>query len=447
MAAMRAIVVLGLAASAGCTRLSVDFTCKNDTDCTSDSGQPGFCQPTGRCSVLDTSCPSTKYRYTDYAGDLSGQCTTSVDCIAEIRAGADLTCARTPADVWCWGGGIKAPTPLVLPPELPAGNVAQIALGGLGMSSTGGTAPAICLRSTTGDVYCSATLQQTAAKIAQLKASDVAIGANHACAVTTDGQVMCWGANNSGQLGDGSNTARPMPVPVTGALASVKRVAAGFEDTCAVTMDGTVWCWGSDEEDQLGRDFFIPPSDSNPDKVQAADDGLPVQATAVALGDHFACALRNGATVLCWGDNQHDQLGDDRQLPVDARPLPSSSSSPTPGRVHMQTAASFSQLSSGGGHSCGVDGNHELWCWGENQAGQSAAASSASLQKPTLVDSGAGAPIPADSVAVGRQHTCAASTRRGVMCWGSNESGQIGIGTASATELPRAVPLSCPDPR
>jgi alpha-tubulin suppressor-like RCC1 family protein len=268
-----------------------------------------------------------------------------------------MTCARTSSAVSCWGGGISTPTPLALPADLPAGDVVEIALGGLGMSSTGGAAPAICLRSMANDVYCAATLLQTPAKIAQLKASDIAIGASHACAVTIDGQVACWGANNSGQLGDGSNMARSMPVPVTGGLANVKRVAAGFEDSCAVTMDGTLSCWGSDEQDQLGRRLFIPPSDSNPDKVQNADDGLPVQATAVALGDHFACALRNDATVLCWGDNEHDQLGDDRQMPIDSRPLPSTNSSPVPGRVHMRTAASFLQVSSGGGHSCGVDNN------------------------------------------------------------------------------------------
>jgi alpha-tubulin suppressor-like RCC1 family protein len=444
MSAMRAIVMLGVAGIAGCTKLSVDFTCKDDTDCTSESGQPGVCEPNNRCGVPDASCPNL-YRYTDYAGALSGQCTPSFDCIAELRAGADMTCARTSGAVSCWGGGISMPTPLALPADLPASNVVEIALGGLGMTSTGGTAPAICLRSMASDVYCAATLQQTPAKIAQLKASDISIGANHACAVTTAGQVACWGANNSGQIGDGSNTARSMPVPVTGGLTNVKRVAAGFEDTCAVTMDGTVWCWGSDDHDQLGRKFFPPPSDACPAQIPNADVGVPVQAMAVALGDRFACALRNDATLLCWGDNQHDELGDDRQMPVDSEPLPSDTiSSPTPGRVHMRAAVSFSQVSSGGGHSCGVDSNHQLWCWGENQQGQSTAASSSSLQEPTLVDNGSGLPIPADNVAVGRQHTCASSTGRGVMCWGSNASGQIGSSTTGATALPTAVPLLCP---
>jgi alpha-tubulin suppressor-like RCC1 family protein len=109
----------------------------------------------------------------------------------------------------------------------------------------------------------------------------------------------------------------------------------------------------------------------------------------------------------------------------------------------MRTAVAVSQASSGGGHSCAVDSHHQLWCWGDNQLGQSAAAPSPSLQEPTPVDNGAGTPLQVDNVAVGRQHTCAVSSA-GVMCWGSNADGQIGIGTTGATAPPTAVPLVCP---
>jgi alpha-tubulin suppressor-like RCC1 family protein len=383
------------------------------------------------------------HRYTGYAGMLSGQCTASFDCISELRAGADTTCARTSSAVLCWGDGISTPTPVTLPADLPAGSVAEIALGGLGTSSGGGTGPGICLRSTNGDVYCAAKLDQVPAKLASLKAIGLAVGANHACAVTTGNQVACWGANNSGQIGDGSTMPRPTPMQAS-SVANVKQVATGFEDTCAVAMDGTVWCWGSDQEDQLGRGFFIPPFDDTPDKITSDPDGSAVQAMSVTLGDHFACALRSDATVLCWGDNQHDELGDDRQLPVDSRPVPSPNSSPTPARVHTRTATSFSQVRSGGGHSCAVDSSHQLWCWGENQLSQSTAASSPSLQAPTLVGNGAGTPLQVDNVAVGRDHTCASSTSRGVMCWGSNANGQIGYGATGTAATPTAVPLSCP---
>jgi alpha-tubulin suppressor-like RCC1 family protein len=433
MSAMRAIVMLGVAVLAGCTELRTDFTCKGDASCTSASGQPGFCEPNNRCSVLDTSC-ANMHRYTDYAGPLSGQCTTALDCFVEIRAGADMTCVRSSTAVSCWGGGITTPTRLALPAELPASDVVQIALGGPGAARPGGIAPSVCLRSTTSDVYCAPTLRQPPTKMPALKASDIAIGSDHACAVTTDGQVVCWGANDSGQLGDGTTRPQMTPVPVTGGLVNVKQVATGADATCAITMDGAVWSWGSDDQDQLGRDISVfDDNDPSPGAINAARGNAPVQAMAVALGNQFACALQNGA-VLCWGDNEHRELGD---------PMRMGSSSSTPAPVDL-AAVQFSQLSTGGGHGCGVDTTHQLWCWGDNQVRQSAPSSLTSLPRPTLVDDDSGAALVANSVAVGSAHTCASSTGRGVLCWGSNVAGQIGSGTAGGTANPTVVPLSCP---
>ena len=68
-----------------------------------------------------------------------------------------------------------------------------------------------------------------------------AVGGSHACAVVNGG-VSCWGANESGQLGDGSTTSSDMPVRVAG-LTDVDGIVAGGAHTCAHRSDGTVWCW------------------------------------------------------------------------------------------------------------------------------------------------------------------------------------------------------------
>ena len=76
----------------------------------------------------------------------------------------------------------------------------------------------------------------------------ISAGASHTCGVTTSGVVHCWGADDSGQLGDGaladvSATRRPNPVPVAGGL-TFTSVTAGVDHSCAVAMDGAAWCWG-----------------------------------------------------------------------------------------------------------------------------------------------------------------------------------------------------------
>jgi alpha-tubulin suppressor-like RCC1 family protein len=77
----------------------------------------------------------------------------------------------------------------------------------------------------------------------------------HTCAVLTGGTVKCWGANFSGQVGDGSiDVGRLSPVVVPG-LAGVSKVAAGAAHSCALLGGGTVRCWGSNSEGQLGDGF------------------------------------------------------------------------------------------------------------------------------------------------------------------------------------------------
>jgi alpha-tubulin suppressor-like RCC1 family protein len=84
-------------------------------------------------------------------------------------------------------------------------------------------------------------------------ARDVAAGLAHTCAVTADLSLVCWGANDAGQLGNGTTAASPTttPTPVAG-LAGVASVAAGGAHTCARLVDGTVSCWGADTSGQLG---------------------------------------------------------------------------------------------------------------------------------------------------------------------------------------------------
>jgi alpha-tubulin suppressor-like RCC1 family protein len=81
--------------------------------------------------------------------------------------------------------------------------------------------------------------------------TSLTVGGGHACAITADGTAWCWGDNRAGQLGDSTTTNRADPVKVAGGL-KFKAITAGYEHTCAQTLDGSLACWGLNKAGELG---------------------------------------------------------------------------------------------------------------------------------------------------------------------------------------------------
>ncbi len=154
-------------------------------------------------------------------------------------------------------------------------------------------------------------------------ATAVSVGDSHTCAVLSDGTVDCWGDNGDGQLGDGvpdhdhrtdsiANDFSPTPVQVNDITTAIS-VSAGDYYTCALLVDGTVECWGANGSGQLGdgvpdhgngTDFFGHDFSRAPVPVSGITN-----ATVVGAGDFHTCALLIDRTVECWGDNEFGQLG------------------------------------------------------------------------------------------------------------------------------------------
>ena len=180
----------------------------------------------------------------------------------------------------------------------------------------------------------------------------IAVGAGdgHSCAIRKDGTAWCWGNNDFGQLGDGTTTDRTVPVAVAGTgLPRFQAIAGGDEHTCALGVDGSVWCWGHNNAFQLGNgmsDFHTPVAVSN------LSDAI-----AIASGAAHTCAIRADHSVVCWGNNDDGQIGNGAN---------NNQSAPSPiDSLHGVTA-----IAAGGDATCAVDGNQQLWCWGDNQHGQ-----------------------------------------------------------------------------
>jgi alpha-tubulin suppressor-like RCC1 family protein len=188
---------------------------------------------------------------------------------------------------------------------------------------------------------------------ALVEVKQVAAGFDHTCALKTDGSVWCWGSNETGQLGDATTRNRTSPVLVT-SLNRATQIAAGQGQTCAVTTDGTVWCWG------LG---YGPPNDSGSTRFSAVAVQMPIRGIAkqVAVGE-VACVVAESGSVWCWGDNGDGQLGRGTWgLSVeDGMPAPA-----------LQLTEVI-EVSVGNAHACARRRDGSIWCWGAPPAAGSA---------------------------------------------------------------------------
>jgi len=125
----------------------------------------------------------------------------------------------------------------------------------------------------------------------------LATGSVHSAALTSDGTVWTWGLNASGQLGNGTFTEQHVPVVVSGMTTSVIAIATGWNHTIALTSDGKVWTWGSNDHGQLGDGTLVD------NKTPFLVSSLSGSIVAIAGGSHHTLALKSDGTVWTWGSN------------------------------------------------------------------------------------------------------------------------------------------------
>ena len=253
----------------------------------------------------------------------------------------------------------------------------------------------------------------------------ISAGELHACALTTDGGVKCWGANLNGQLGDGTNVDQSAPVDVVGLTSGVVAISAGSLHTCALTKEGGVTCWGHVLVGELTlveqeRGTGMATDAVTPVVVEGLESGI----VAISSGTLHTCALTTQGGVKCWGYNREGQLGNgdqnDRGTPVDVVGL-------TSGVVAVTT---------GWKHSCAVTIEGALKCWGWNDGGQLGDGTTLNSTIPIDVDGLSGGIA---AVSAGRQHSCALTTSGGLKCWGLSDGGQLGDGTDDQRTSPVGV--------
>ncbi len=279
------------------------------------------------------------------------------------------------------------------------------------------------------------------------EATAIAAGGAHACALLSGGTVECWGWNGYGQLGDGTSSGpqtcgnaacSTTPVMVSG-LIGATAISAGQGDTCALLQGGTVACWGDNSIGELGDGTTSGPQMCNPPGYTGgACSPTPVVvpgltgATAVSLGYQFACALLAGGTVACWGANGDGQLG----VAAASSGPPMCGGTPcstTP--VAVPGVAGATALSVGASYACALLSGGTVTCWGWDAEGL-LGDGTMNGSSPVAVSGLTGA----TAIAAGWDSTCALLDGGTVACWGDNAYGELGDGTS--TGVSRDRPLS-----
>ncbi|NCC37734.1 MAG: RCC1 repeat-containing protein, partial [Chloroflexia bacterium] len=224
----------------------------------------------------------------------------------------------------------------------------------------------------------------------------------HTCALTLEGDLLCWGANSSRQLGDGTFNHRLLPMRVERLEPKARAVATSNGETCVVTTEGAVLCWGSNLDGQLGNG--TTQGSSWPVMVSGLDRGV----TAVSGNYGHFCALTLEGDVWCWGRNDYGQLGDgtteQRLTPVKVSGL----------------NRDIATLAVGNYHTCVLTNTGGVKCWGQNFAGHLGDGTRENRAEPVAV---VGLDQGVSAITLGLNHTCALTDVGAVLCWGGNISG------------------------
>ena len=310
------------------------------------------------------------------------------------------------------------------------------------------------------------------------KFSILVTGRYHSCGLDSSGSAYCWGANTSGQLGDGTRELRAAPVAVSGRLVFTT-LAAGWQHTCGIVSNGMAYCWGYNANGQLGDGHSSPIPAVEPVAVAGG-----IGFKSLAAGQDHTCGLTLTGSAYCWGVNFWSVLGDGTSGGYDRL---------APGAVTGNLR--FASLVAGSMHTCGLTSSGTAHCWGVNWRGQlgdgskdaggtvvlrptpvavdiSGITTPTTIASPTVLPSSTPTPtvLPSptptatagaspsgttkvnptltattvltrlqvvySSISAGAEHTCGLTSAGKILCWGSNVFGQLGDGSTTNHSSP-----------
>jgi alpha-tubulin suppressor-like RCC1 family protein len=239
-----------------------------------------------------------------------------------------------------------------------------------------------------------------------INAQSISAGGAHSLYICNNGDLMSWGSNSKGQLGDSSFVNRNQPVNVKG-VNNIIKVSAGGGHSLALRKDSTVWAWGYNQAGQLGDGTLT--NKSYPVKV------LNLQkVVAISAGENHSLALTDDGSVWVWGYNRYGQLGDSTSM---NRNVP----------VKIHSIDSIIKISAGQHNSMALRSDSSVWIWGDNNNGQLGFGSRMPMKKPY--------PVKVNNlekvidIVCGARYCLALNYEGIIKAWGKNYNGELGDGT------------------
>lgn len=349
----------------------------------------------------------------------------------QLSAGEASTCAVTTTNqAYCWGDNERGAlgdgtTTAHLTPHLVAGGLAFRRVS-VGLFHT-------CGVTTDFRAFCwgwnqygqlgdgTNTGQYTPVAVAgTTRFRTVEAGYLHSCGVTyPDNRVLCWGGNDRGQLGDGTNVNHSSPKPVLGGR-QFRQVGVGYSHSCGVTTDNWAYCWGDSQFGQVGdstRGWL---------RLKPARVAGTRQFRQIDAGGYFTCAVTLTDRAYCWGRNDGGQLGDGT---LGSKRFP----------VAVVGGRTFSRVTAGGGPSWGIacgESAKRAYCWGRSALGGGTGdGTTAQHSAPVAI-----APdIAFYQLTAGSWYACGKTEAGAAYCWGWNGYGQVGDGTTTSRLIPTPV--------
>jgi alpha-tubulin suppressor-like RCC1 family protein len=241
----------------------------------------------------------------------------------------------------------------------------------------------------------------------------IVAGERHVCGLGVDGTAYCWGSNDNGQLGDGTfSLVNPEPIPVSGGY-HFASIAPGGLQTCGVLLTGAALCWGRGYT--TGNGTF-----NNTPVPLPVSGGLTWE--MLDMGIFHVCGVATGGAAFCWG------YGGDGRLGTGDGAWQSVPTAVQGGHVFMQVSA-------GQDHSCGVTTAGDAYCWGIGLDGRLGDGTAAPSPVPVLVEGG----YDFVRVSAGGAHSCGLTGAGRALCWGRGDLGQLGGGSTEGSLVPRLV--------
>jgi len=255
----------------------------------------------------------------------------------------------------------------------------------------------------------------------------VVTGLHHTCAIADDTNLWCWGRNDNGQVGNGdesgANVDSPMQINLPAGRSPVS-INAGADATCIVLDNGSGMCWGLNMDGHLGDGTY------NNRNTPTSISVLPENRSLIAMdvGFKHTCGILDDGSVSCWGNNTHGQFGDG-----------TNNQSTFPRAASLPSGRTAISIDAGSHHTCAILDDSSAYCWGRNDYGQLGDGTTNNSTVPVRVSMPPGLGVA--EITTGNYHSCAIANNASVYCWGAHGEGGLGLGEGVDSDVPAFVDL------